>query len=189
MPLPLKKKIRKEVLAARDLIPAEERSEKSLSIEARLFELPEFKTAGVILFFASFRSEVQTGPMIRRALAAGKRVILPRVNGDRLNLFEIFDFDHDTAPGSRGIPEPRIAAPVQLGAVNLIVIPGAAFDEQGNRAGYGAGFYDKLLSTFAKATVALAFESQIVPCIPAERHDIPVQKIVTEKRVVEAHAQ
>ena len=61
-------------------------------------------------------------------------------------------------------------------------MPGAAFDEQGNRLGYGAGFYDKLLSAFTKTTVALAFEAQIVPRVPAELHDVPIKKIVTEKK-------
>ena len=164
----------------------QERSAKSRDIEERLFDLPEFRAAGTILFFASFRSEVETSPMIRRALGSGKRVILPRVNGDRLELFEIHDFDRDTEPGSWGIPEPRAANPATLGTVDCIVMPGAAFDERGNRVGYGAGYYDKLLPAFAKTTIALAFESQIVPRVPADHHDIPVQKVVTEKRVITA---
>jgi len=182
----LKKKIRKEVLAVRDRMPLEERRVKSQAIEQRLFTLPEFQAAGTVLFFASFRSEVETAPMIRRALSAGKRVILPRVNGGKLDLFEIFNYDHDTAPGCWGIPEPRIAEQVPIDAVDIIVLPGAAFDEQGNRVGYGGGYYDKLLSASAKMTVALAFESQIVPHVPADHHDIPVQTVVTEQRVMAA---
>jgi 5-formyltetrahydrofolate cyclo-ligase len=184
----LKKKIRKEVLAERDRIPPAERIAKSRDIETRLFALPEFRAAGVVLFFASFRSEVETGPMIRRALSSGKRVILPRVNGDRLDLFEIHNFDQDTAPGAWGIPEPKPLKPAAIDTVDLVVIPGAAFDEQGNRIGYGAGFYDKLLPAFTKTTIALAFESQIVPRVPADYHDIPVGKVVTEKRIIEARS-
>lgn len=137
------------------------------------------------MFFASFRSEVDTIPMIRRALGDGKRVILPKVNGDKLELFEIRNFDSDVSPGAWGISEPCGSAPVKLDELDVIIVPGAAFDEQGNRLGYGAGFYDKLLSAFTKPTVALAFEEQIVSKVPADPHDVPVRKIVTEKRIIE----
>lgn len=169
-------------------MPEHQRSEASRAIEERLFALPEFAAARIILFFASFRSEVRTDLMIRRALRAGKRVILPRVAGAELELCEIHDFDRDTAPGAWGIPEPTTAAAVAFAGIELILVPGAAFDEQGNRIGYGAGFYDKLLAACTKTTVALAFENQIVPEIPAASHDVPVHLIVTEKRIIEARS-
>jgi 5-formyltetrahydrofolate cyclo-ligase len=181
----LKKEIRKKALAARDSLLPGQRSSKSRQIEESLFSLPEFKSAHAVMFFASFRSEVDTVPMIRRALGDGKRVILPKVNGDKLELFEIKNFDNDVSPGAWGIPEPCGSAPVKLDELDAIIVPGAAFDERGNRLGYGAGFYDKLLSEFKKPTVALAFEEQITSNIPADPHDVPVQKIVTEKRVIE----
>jgi len=164
----------------------EQRDAKSREIEDRLFSLPEFGSARVVMFFAAFRSEVDTGPMIRRALADGKRIVLPRVAGADLNLFEIADPDADVAPGAWGIPEPSEARPIKLDEIDLIIVPGAAFDCQGNRLGYGAGFYDKLLSSFAGPTIALAFEAQIVPRVPADLHDIPISRIATEKRVIES---
>ncbi|MCK9418141.1 MAG: 5-formyltetrahydrofolate cyclo-ligase [Nitrospirae bacterium] len=184
----MKKEIRKKVLAARDSLSPEKRTAKSREIEERLFSLSEFKSARIVLFFASFRSEVDTGPMIRRALTFGKRVVLPKVEGTELALYEIADWDHDVSPGAWGIPEPHENRPVRLDELDLILVPGAAFDGRGNRLGYGAGFYDKLLSSFTKTTVALAFEAQIVPQVPAEEHDMPVKKIVTEKRVIIAHS-
>jgi 5-formyltetrahydrofolate cyclo-ligase len=183
----VKKAIRKKALTARDTLPPGERTAKSRAIEDRLFALSEFVSAQVILFFASFRSEVDTGPMIRRALLSGKRVVLPKVTGAELVLYEIVDPDADVSPGAWGIPEPHGTRPVMLDEIDLVIVPGAAYDEQGNRVGYGAGFYDKLLRAFRKMTVALAFEAQIVPNIPAELHDIPIKKIVTEKRVIIAH--
>ncbi|HTP06567.1 MAG TPA: 5-formyltetrahydrofolate cyclo-ligase [Nitrospirota bacterium] len=182
----MKKEIRKRVLAARDSILPARRKTKSREIEERLFSLPQFTSARAVLFFASFRSEVETGPMIRRALASGKRVILPKVRDKELELFEIKNFDKDVSPGAWGIPEPRESAPVRLDQIDVIVVPGAAFDEHGNRLGYGAGFYDKLLSEFTKLTIAVAFEEQIVAKIPTDPHDVPVRKIVTEKRVITA---
>jgi len=180
----LKKEIRKKVLAVRDGMLPGQRAAKSREIEERLFSLPEIKSARTIMFFASFRSEVETAPMIRRALASGKRIILPKVKGKKLELFEIKNFDSDVSPGAWGIPEPRELASAELDAIDVIVVPGAAFDEQGNRLGYGAGFYDKLLSQFKKLTIAVAFDSQIVTAVPAAAHDVPIKKIVTEKRVI-----
>ena len=148
--------------------------------------MPEYKSAHTVLFFASFRTEVDTAPMIRRALTFGKRVVLPKVEGAELALLEIADFDNDVAPGAWGIPEPRGSTSVTLDEIDLIVVPGAVFDERGNRLGYGAGFYDKLLPAFKKMTVALAFEIQIVSAVPVELHDVPIRKIITERRSIEA---
>ena len=137
------------------------------------------------MFFASFRSEVETIPMIRRALREGKRVILPKVKGKELELFRIMNVDRDVSPGAWEIPEPAESVPAVIDDIDIIVVPGVAFDARGNRLGYGAGFYDKLLAAFAKPTIALAFEMQIVPQVPADLHDIPIKKIVTEKRIIE----
>ncbi len=137
------------------------------------------------MFFASFRSEVDTVPMIRQALQSGKRILLPKVKGNALELFEITDLDADMASGAWGIPEPRTGKPGHLEDVDLMVVPGAAFDERGNRIGYGAGYYDKLLPAFKGMTVALAFEEQIVLNVPVDAHDVPVRKIVTEKRIIQ----
>jgi 5-formyltetrahydrofolate cyclo-ligase len=185
----LKTSLRKQAAEARDSLSSEVRKSKSREIEQRLCLLPEFRSASVVMFFASFRSEVETGPMIRHALASGKRVVLPKVQGRQLALFEIKDFDEDVSPGAWGIPEPVESHPVPLTDIDLIITPGAAFDESGNRLGYGAGFYDRILSSFRGMTVALAFEAQIVPQVPSDPHDVPVKKIVTETRVIEASSK
>jgi 5-formyltetrahydrofolate cyclo-ligase len=182
----VKDSLRKQVAETRNKLTAEERRTKSRDIENRLFQLPEFNGSSLILFFASFRSEVNTIPMIRRALAEGKRVALPKVKGNGLELFEIREFEKDVSPGAWGIPEPHEHNRVALDAVDLLIVPGLAFDEWGNRLGYGAGFYDKLLASCTNPTVALAFEGQIVSEVPAGSHDIRIKKIVTEKRVIEA---
>jgi 5-formyltetrahydrofolate cyclo-ligase len=182
----VKKELRKKVLAERDRLEPSQRRSKSREIETRLFSLPEFETAHAVMFFASFRSEVDTIPMIRRALALGKRVILPKVKGKELALFEIKDVDADLSSGAWGIPEPVESAPARLSEIDVIIVPGAAFDVRGNRLGYGAGFYDKLLLEFNEPTIAIAFEQQIVSNVPADPHDVPVKQIVTETRVITA---
>ena len=180
--------MRQQVLAARDSMQPEQRIAKSREIEERLFSLPDFKSARTIMFFAAFRSEVDTAPMIRRALTFGKKIVLPKVKGAELELFEVIDLDRDVSPGAWGIPEPNEYRPIKFQEIDLVIVPGAAFDGQGNRLGYGAGFYDKLLSAFTKMTVALAFEAQIVPKVPADLHDIPIKKIITERRTIEANS-
>lgn len=186
IPFQLKKALRQEALEKRFRLPAAERKAKSREIEKKLFTLPDFQAARTIMFYASFRSEVETHDMVRRALAEGKRVVLPKIKGKDLALFEIRDFDSDVQPGQWDIPEPSGGKPFAPEEIGLIVVPGAAFDERGNRLGYGAGFYDKLLKEYKGATAALAFELQIVPSVPADQHDVPVKKIVTEKRIITA---
>jgi 5-formyltetrahydrofolate cyclo-ligase len=182
----VKDKLRKKILDARFALTPGARREKSREIEQRLFGLPEFSSASIVMFYASFQSEVETHSMIRRALAEGKRVVLPRVKGKELELLEISNFDNDVSPGAWGIPEPDTGRPAPIGEIGLIVVPGAVFDERGNRVGYGAGFYDKLLPQYRGTTAALAFELQIVPQVPVDAHDVPMKKIVTEKRIIEA---
>ena len=185
----MKDKLRKKILDARFALTPDVRRAKSREIEQRLFNLPEFKSAALVMFYASFQSEVETHGMIRRALAEGKRVVLPRVKGKELELLEIGNFDGDVSPGAWGIPEPDQGKPVDIKDIGLIVVPGAVFDERGNRVGYGAGFYDKLLPHYRGMTAALAFELQVEPQVPADAHDVPVKKIVTEKRIIEANSK
>lgn len=182
---PLKKALRQEVLERRFGLSSGERTAKSREIEKRLFSLPEFQASGRVLFYASFRSEVETHDMIRRALSEHKRVVLPKVKGNELALFEIRDFDRDVKPGKWDIPEPAAGKSIRPNEIAFIVVPGAAFDEQGNRLGYGAGFYDKMLKEYKGAAAALAFEIQIVTGVPSDPHDVRIRKIVTEKRIIE----
>ena len=103
--------------------------------------------------------------MIRRALAVGKRVMLPKVKGKELVLFEITNFDSDVSPGAGAFPSPQGNTGRPGGASTSSLCPARPLTS-GQPAGYGAGFYDKLLSEFTGATVALAFELQIVPQVP-----------------------
>ncbi|OGW36316.1 MAG: 5-formyltetrahydrofolate cyclo-ligase [Nitrospirae bacterium GWC2_56_14] len=185
----MKDKLRKKILDARFALMPEVRRARSREIEQRLFSLPEFSKATTVMFYASFQSEVETHGMIRRALAEGKHVVLPRVKGKELELLEIGNFDRDVSPGAWGIPEPDQGKPANVHDIGLIVVPGAVFDERGNRVGYGAGFYDKLLAQYRGMTAALAFELQVVPQVPAAAHDVPMKKIVTETRIIETNSK
>jgi len=185
----MKKSIRKEVLNRREEIPTDIKPIKDSLIRKRLISLPEFITAKTILFYASFRSEVETLSMIKESLEMGKRIVLPRVDREKhmLALYEIKDVSELTA-GYMGIPEP-LQGDERLRSIDdtdLVIIPGAGFDLSGNRLGYGAGYYDILLRKRKKKlpVIAPAYEEQLVDSIPAEEHDVRVDTIITDKRVI-----
>ncbi len=185
----MKNSIRKEILKKRDAIPQEIKTDKNAIIKKKLFSLQEFMNAEVVFFYASFRSEVETHSMIRESLEMGKRVMLPKVqiDGHLVKLYEIQDI-HELSPGHMGIPEPSFnnTYPLSIDEVNMIIIPGVAFDYSGNRLGYGGGYYDMLLAQRKKKApiIALAYEEQLVDEIPSEPHDIKIDMIITDKRII-----
>ncbi|MEJ2696710.1 MAG: 5-formyltetrahydrofolate cyclo-ligase [Candidatus Sulfobium sp.] len=185
-----KKSIRKELLDKRDAIPTEVRKIKDRLICERVLSLAEVVRAHTLFLFASFRSEVDTFGIMRSSLAAGKKVLVPRVDRERHILFlcEIRNVD-ELVPGYMGIPEPPLNSqeiPADVNDIDLVIIPGAGFDPAGNRIGYGGGYYDRLLAGLKRdiPVVAPAYEEQIAGSIPAEPHDIRVTVIVTDRRVI-----
>ena len=188
-----KAEVRNELLRKRDRIPPEVRKVKNRLIRERLLSLAEFKNASVIFFFASFRTEVDTTELIKTSLSDGKRVVLPKVKKDtqELLLYEITDFGQ-LSPGYMNIPEPLVQdVQMSINDVELVIIPGAGFDILGNRIGYGGGYYDRLLAGLQKPVpvIAPAYEEQVVDSIPSEPHDIRVQMIVTDRRLIRCGPQ
>jgi 5-formyltetrahydrofolate cyclo-ligase len=183
-----KREARRLALAARDALPPAERERLGEAVRARVLELPELAAASVVMLFASFRSEIDTAPLAEWVLSTGKVLCLPRVLGPRtMAAFRVRDRAADLVPGTWDIPEPREGLPeVPPEIVDLVFVPGSAFDEEGRRCGYGGGFYDTFLPRTRAGTprVALAFEAQLVPPICLEPHDLPVTAIVTERRVI-----
>jgi 5-formyltetrahydrofolate cyclo-ligase len=192
----LKKRLREKLLKSRDSIPPELKAQKESAIEKRLFNLDAFKKSKSILMYVSFRSEVDTRKYLDDMLRSGKRLILPVVD-TRHNVLKLYDVKDtsELAPGYMGIPEPNIRENrrVTIKDIDLVVIPGTGFDAKGNRLGYGGGYYDRLLSYESKQlaeiehipTIALAFEEQIGEDIPAEPHDITVDMIITDERLID----
>lgn len=184
----MKRKIRREIKAKRDSLHHNDRKERSRLIEETLFSLDHFKEAKTILFYAATKSEVATEGMIRHGIKVGKRVILPVTRGDSLILSKIEDYDLELAPGAFGIlePKPEYLRLVEPAEIDLAIIPGIAFDEEGGRIGHGGGHYDRLLARMREEThlIALAYEDQVVKRLPQEDHDIPIEKIITEARLL-----
>lgn len=191
----MKNIIRKFLINRRDTIDPEVKETKEASIEKSLLALDEFKNANNILFYASFRSEVDTMGYLQDVINLGKKLVLSVVDNrhKRLDLYYVDDIS-ELVPGYKGIPEPGILTDreASLNDIDLVIIPGTGFDITGNRLGYGGGYYDRLLSYESKMlanvehikTIALAFEEQIGEKIPAEPHDIKVDIIITDKRVI-----
>ncbi len=187
-----KRIIRKEVISRRDALSSELRKAKDESIGRRLLTLPEFIKARIILFYASFRSEVDTMKLLQRSLLDGKTVVLPRVDTSNtsLVLYTIPSVE-DLVPGHFGIKEPRENREelIEPSDIEMIIVPGVAFDEHCNRLGYGKGYYDRLLSHKNALAVGLAYEEQILAHIPADAHDIKMDKIITDKRIIQRHGR
>ncbi len=186
----MKKKLREKIMTLRNAHANEDLCFKSHEIKKRLFDLPEFRKAKAVMFYADIKGEVKTRSMIQETLAMGKKVIVPVTNFEKneITISEIKSFT-ELEEKERGLYEPKeeFFRECNPEEIDFVIVPGLAFDCEGNRIGFGYGFYDKFLPTIHHKipTVGLAFEFQIVYNIPCEEHDIPVKKIVTEKQVID----
>ena len=183
----MKQAIRQSIIALRDCTPAHERAHLSRTIAAEICRLPAYAAAGTVLGYLNFGAEFEAEIWVRRALADGKRVLLPRVNraSRHLDIYEVRDLARDTAPGLWGIREPIVERCVKMdgpGQVDFILLPGVAFTRDGARLGYGGGFYDRLLARLPDRTalVAGAFGLQVVAELPQEATDRRIEWLVTE---------
>ena len=179
-----KKDIRKHVLEIRNLMTDTEWEEKTRSIFYKVVTHPFFLQADTIYCYADYRREVGTHQIIEYAWNLGKKVALPKVDGDEMEFHYIQSFDQ-LEEGFKGIREPKQTHPANAKNV-LVIMPGAAFDLKCNRIGYGKGYYDKFLQIHPEyRTIAIAFELQILDNIPAYTHDICPDIIITEENTYE----
>jgi len=185
-----KEEIRRKILKKRLYLSKEDIKNKSQQVFLNLTDTVEYKNSRDIMFYVATRSEVQTEEMIKTSMKMGKNVFVPIILPECINLApsKIFDFDIELEKGKKGILEPkkeyhRLFPPENI---DLIIVPGVAFDLSGNRIGRGFGYYDNFLRKVHPSTkiIALAFEMQIVKKIPNDKNDIPVHKIITEKRII-----
>lgn len=194
-PAVLKDAIRKQAHENRRL--QENKDELSDQIVARFMELPEFEHAQTVLFYVDVRTEVRTRQALPKAIETGKRIVVPWCNAaGELELFLLTNMD-ELALGMYRILEPREElrhlpekqiSPEEL---DLIMVPGVAFDRRGGRTGHGKGYYDKLLEHARPdcPLVALAFECQLFPEIPMQVHDVFMDKIMTEAATFEGRGR
>ncbi|MEI6231916.1 MAG: 5-formyltetrahydrofolate cyclo-ligase [Planctomycetota bacterium] len=174
-------------------LSSETRRTKSAEILARLVNMKEYKKSKTVLAYASFGTEVETDGLLQRILDDKKRLVLPRLNpfDKTLVLHHVTDLANDLIPNNYGIREPHPTLPVvNQKDIQLVAVPGLAFDDLGNRLGRGLGCYDRLIANAAKKNrfVGLAFDIQIVGEleIASEPNDMPVDYIVTESMIIDS---
>ncbi len=181
-PMTDKRNIRKQILLERDRLSKEQRILEEEYVTQKVLTHQWYLNATDFLVFKSYGSEISTKSMISKALRDGKRVYLPRVlaDGEHMEFFRI-ESPSDVGNGYRGILEPKGKEMFQYEACKkeqvLMIMPGVAFDQEGNRIGYGKGFYDRYLSKKeGLRTIAVAFRCQMVEKIEKDPHDIkPMQ--------------
>jgi 5-formyltetrahydrofolate cyclo-ligase len=188
--MPGKAEIRVEALKNRRALAAVERREKSSRIWENIITLSQFRTSQTIMTYLHYREEVETSGIAQEILRQGKRLLVPLCKQEETELIacEIRDLSRDVCPGLLGIPEPRPEAlrPVPPQEIDLVLVPGVAFDYQGHRIGYGKGYYDRFLPKLKPdaGVIGLAFACQVVEKIEPAEHDYPVSWLVTEKGVI-----
>lgn len=174
--------IRTQILEKRDSLPEKEIKLLSMKIKERIFSLGEFKKAKNVMLFVSFGSEVFTHEMILDALKS-KNVIVPKIVDGKLAPVRILSFE-DLSSQKMNISEPKSSECFDKRKIDLVVVPGVAFDSRGYRIGYGKGYYDDFLAGLKIPKIAIGFDLQVVERVPHEKHDVPVDMVVTDKRVL-----
>lgn len=178
--------LRAEVRAARAAVPPEARDAASRTVADRALGLPEVAAARAVLAYAALPEEIDPAPLVASLRAAGARVALPRVCEPGVMSLHWVDAGADLEPGAMGIREPDAScAWARPEDFDLVIVPGVAFDASCARLGFGGGFYDALLPIIPSraATIALAFDEQLVDEVPCEEHDARVDAVVTPSGV------
>ena len=183
--------LRRQLLKLRKSLPAEVQDSHSKLIFESLARLSAYQTATRVLFYVSLPGEVDTHPMITASLNSHKRVMVPLtdIHHHTFNACEIFQFPEGLHRSTHGVLEPKqeLHQFVEVTEIDLIIIPGVAFDRQGHRLGFGGGYYDHFLAQLPAPVprIALAHELQVLPEIPYTSHDQKVHLIITEREVIE----
>ncbi len=177
-----KKEIRKRILAKRDTLKPAERFRSEALVTERILGHQWYHKAEYILLFVSYGSEISTDEILKDALKSGKKVYMPKVEGENMEFYRIWDKE-DLVAGYKGILEPDgLSEKFVYECVPdkvLMIMPGSAFDIKRNRVGYGKGFYDKYLADKPDLqTIAIGFDCQMVECIETDENDIKPMQVI-----------
>ena len=171
------------MLSRRRAVSPEQRTHAGGIITAQV--LPELKRAGTVMLYASMPEEIDLFPLMEKLISAGKRIALPEITGrGTMEARELADMDA-LIDGAFDIPTPDPARGAQIPPeeIDVVIVPGAAFDADGGRLGLGGGYYDRFLPRAVHAErLVLAFDFQIVPAVPMAAWDARVDRILTERR-------
>jgi 5-formyltetrahydrofolate cyclo-ligase len=160
----------------------------STTIAYRLYEHPDWKEAQVIGITISMLPEVDTYQIIKKSWELGKQVVIPKCSPKEKKLsFRTLTAFSQLESVFHGLLEPIEAETIEVGPdqIELLIVPGLAYTREGYRIGFGGGYYDRFLKDYHGSTISLAFNSQVIPHIPVEVHDVPVSTIITNNEVIE----
>lgn len=183
-----KKQLRSRMQQTLLALSSDQQRQKSQAICRQVIALPEYVQARSIMLFIPIAGEVATLGIAQAAWADDKIVLVPKIVWDSHEMVALpcRSFEEDMVTGRYGLLEPREGLPYRPDAIDLVIVPGLAFDRQGGRLGRGAGFYDNFLAVpgLRAVTCAVAFDDQLVSDVPANRYDWPIHMLVTDTEVL-----
>ncbi|HOO59406.1 MAG TPA: 5-formyltetrahydrofolate cyclo-ligase [Candidatus Mcinerneyibacteriales bacterium] len=181
--IPDKSRLRREKIEERKGLTPGEWARRSRAVVEKLLHTDLFQNNQTFHVTFPMNNEVDIRPLIRWIWSKGKRVVMPRTDftEKRLVNYIVHSFD-DLEPTRFHMHEPKMNNPPFTGHVDLILVPGVAYDKKCNRLGYGGGFYDRFLTEQKAFCLAPAFDFQIIERLPVESHDRPADLVITEKR-------
>jgi 5-formyltetrahydrofolate cyclo-ligase len=165
------------MLEMRNRLNHPEIAKKSKTIQEFVIKSKEFESAKVVGTYYALGSEVTTELIIKRATILGKKIALPRVEEDKITFYELSS-TKSLIRGRFGILEPQPYE--QMNDIDILIVPGIAFDKKGNRLGYGMGFYDRLLSCKRTFSIGLAYSFQLLENLPHDKYDKRLDAIASE---------
>ena len=185
-----KDELRQVMRLKRNELSQPDRAALSDAIACRLCTTQAYRDARSIMLYFTHGSEASTDALMKQAIKEGKTILAPVVNREKereMFAAEIRCWETDVAPGAFCVPEPRAeyCRRFEPGAIDLVIVPGLAFDLYGHRLGYGKGYYDTWLTQFQREQcIGLAYDFQVVNILPKEQNDVPVGSIITDQRLI-----
>jgi len=181
-----KAQLRKEIAEKRRSLDSRWMADASSCITAQLLNLDIFKSAESIALYKAIAGEVDLERLFSVCWEQGKRTTIPVFN-QALKIYELANISPETQyiRGNYGIQEPVQPSHAAIDMIDLVIVPGVAFDTHGHRLGRGGGYYDRMLARYSGIKAAVAFEFQLFDHIPNESNDIPVNYILTESKVID----
>lgn len=185
-----KDSIRRDFLKKRRKMSEEEVVKCSKDIISQLTDLQVFKKSEKIMIYLSFNNEVDTYKLMDYCLNNGKKVIVPYCIKEERKIIpsEVRSPDVELKTNSLGFkePNPESLREVETEDIDLVIVPGVVFDEEGNRVGFGGGYYDRFLKRLKNTTITIAicYDYQLIDKVPVDELDIPVKCIITNKRII-----
>jgi len=182
-----KEALRKRLAALRRTVSSETRQSFALAMSQRVVAEPSFEGAKVLLAYSALRFEIDPRAIVERAFEQGKTVVLPRIIAETRELaLHVYRPGDELVESGFVVQEPLPSAPlIAASEIDLVLVPGLAFDVRGHRLGYGQGYYDRTLPALTRAVrFGLSFELSLLVEVPASAHDVPVDCVVTEKRAI-----